>query len=81
LLSLKPFYAFFRVCFFGGARFLYTRGASLRELERLSRSEHPLLRAVACLAMLRRKDADHLAVINGHLDDTALIRPIGASGV
>jgi len=67
--------------FFSWCSFPVHPGASLRELERLSRSENPLLRAVACLAMLRRKDADHLAVINGHLDDTALIRPIGASGV
>ncbi|HXB06553.1 MAG TPA: hypothetical protein VNW04_05550 [Puia sp.] len=47
--------------------------ASLAELERLARCEHPLLRAAACLAMLQRKDADHLEVINFHLDDTALI--------
>lgn len=49
------------------------RHAFRPELERLGRSEHPLLRAVACLALLQRKDVNHLAVINGHLDDTALI--------
>jgi len=49
------------------------RHAFRLELECLSRSEHPLLRAVACLALLQRKDVNHLAVINGHLDDTALI--------
>jgi hypothetical protein len=47
--------------------------ASRINLQRLTRCEHPLLRATACLALLKRKDADHLAVINQHLDDTALI--------
>lgn len=44
-----------------------------RELVRLSRSEHPILRAVAFQEIMNRKSFDHLEMVNDHLDDTAII--------
>jgi hypothetical protein len=47
--------------------------ATDEELERLSKSEHPVLRAVAFRAMLERPGFDHFAVIMNNLSDTALV--------
>ncbi|MEP7317888.1 MAG: hypothetical protein ABI921_04090 [Panacibacter sp.] len=41
-----------------------------KELEQLSHSEHPVLRAVALRAILRRKSMDHFDILMNHLDDT-----------
>jgi hypothetical protein len=49
------------------------RVATAEALRRLEHSEHPLLRAAACRALLRRKDVDHFDMIMHHLDDTARI--------
>jgi hypothetical protein len=43
------------------------------DLERLGRSEHPILRASAFREMLERKSFNHSDIINAHLDDTALV--------
>ncbi|HVY75242.1 MAG TPA: hypothetical protein VG890_10450 [Puia sp.] len=43
------------------------------ELERLGRSEHPILRAAAFREMLKRKSFNHFDIIMHHLDDTALV--------
>lgn len=43
------------------------------ELKKLSKSEHPLLRAVALRLLLERAGVDHQSLILSHLDDTALI--------
>jgi hypothetical protein len=43
------------------------------QLQKLSRSEHPLLRAVALRLLLDRDDVDHQSLILSHLDDTALV--------
>lgn len=43
------------------------------ELVRLSRSEHPILRAAAFREMLERKSFNHFDIIMEHLDDTALV--------
>jgi hypothetical protein len=44
-----------------------------KELARLVRSEHPLLRASAFREMLDRKSFDHFAILMDHLDDTAIV--------
>lgn len=52
----------------------YVKGtASDKELEWLSKSEHPVLRAIALEEMLKRPSFDHFAMIMGHLDDTAMV--------
>jgi len=43
------------------------------ELERLGRSEHPILRAAAFREMLERKSFNHFDIVMKHLDDTALV--------
>lgn len=43
------------------------------ELERLGRSEHPILRAAAFREMLKRKSFTHFDIVMKHLDDTALV--------
>ncbi|MFL5742928.1 MAG: hypothetical protein ACJ75B_22100 [Flavisolibacter sp.] len=43
------------------------------ELERLGRSEHPILRAAAFREMLKRKSFNHFEIVMKHLDDTALV--------
>ena len=43
------------------------------ELERLGRSEHPILRAAAFREMLERKSFNHFDILMKHLDDTALV--------
>lgn len=43
------------------------------ELERLSRSEHPILRAAAFREIFQRKSMDQYAMLMEHLDDTALV--------
>jgi hypothetical protein len=43
------------------------------ELERLGRSEHPILRAAAFREMLERKSFNHFEIILKHLEDTALV--------
>lgn len=47
--------------------------ATDEELKRLSKSEHPVLRAIAFRAMLERPGFDHFAVIMNNLSDTALV--------
>ncbi|KIC95965.1 hypothetical protein [Flavihumibacter solisilvae] len=44
-----------------------------KELERLGKSEHPIIRASAFREMLKRKSINHFEIIMGHLDDTALV--------
>ncbi len=44
-----------------------------KELVKLSRSEHPILRAIAFRGMLERQTFDHFRVIMDHLDDTAIV--------
>ena len=46
---------------------------TVEELERLSKSEHPVLRAIAFEAMLERPEFDHFAVIMNNLSDTAVV--------
>ena len=43
------------------------------ELKRLSKSEHPILRAAAFREMLERKSFNHFDIIIDHLNDTALV--------
>lgn len=43
------------------------RNATDKELEKLSRSEHPVLRAVALREMLERPGFDHFHLIMNHL--------------
>ena len=43
------------------------------ELERLGKSEHPILRAAAFREMLERKSFNHFDIIIDHLNDTALV--------
>ena len=43
------------------------------ELERLGKSEHPILRAAAFREMLKRKSFNHFDIVMKHLDDTALV--------
>lgn len=43
------------------------------ELERLGRSEHPILRTAAFREMLERKSFNHFDIVMKHLDDTALV--------
>ena len=43
------------------------------ELERLGKSEHPILRAAAFREMLRRESFNHFDIVIKHLDDTALV--------
>jgi len=43
------------------------------ELSQLSKCEHPVLRAVALRAMLKRNSFDHFDVIMNNLDDTATV--------
>lgn len=43
------------------------------ELERLGRSEHPILRAAAFREMLERKSFNHYDILMAHWDDTALV--------
>ncbi|HLK29205.1 MAG TPA: SPASM domain-containing protein [Puia sp.] len=45
--------------------------ATGKELNELSESEHPVLRASAFREMLHRKPADHFDILMNHLDDTA----------
>jgi hypothetical protein len=47
--------------------------ATNAELLRLSRSEHPILRAAAFREILERKSVDHFDLLMQHLDDTALV--------
>lgn len=47
--------------------------ATDEELERLGKSEHPILRAAAFREMLNRKSFKHFDIIIKHLDDTALV--------
>lgn len=47
--------------------------ATDKELMSLSRSEQPLLRAIALETMMNRPSFDHFKVIMDHLDDTAII--------
>jgi hypothetical protein len=44
-----------------------------KELNRLSSSEHPVLRAVAFRAMLARPGFNHFDLLMSHLDDTAIV--------
>lgn len=50
------------------------RNASDDELAWLSRSEHPLLRAVAFRLLLKRPGVDHFDLIMHHLDDSAMVQ-------
>ena len=47
--------------------------ATDKELEQLSRSESPVLRAVALRNMLKRPSFNHYEVVMTHLDDTAIV--------
>jgi hypothetical protein len=47
--------------------------ATDEELSRLSKCEHPLLRAVALREMLDRKSFNHFNILMNHLDDTATV--------
>lgn len=47
--------------------------ATDKELEQLSRSESPVLRAVALRNMLTRPSFNHYDVVMAHLDDTAIV--------
>jgi hypothetical protein len=47
--------------------------ATNEELSRLSKSEHPLLRAVALGEMLDRKSFNRFDILMNHLDDTATV--------
>lgn len=47
--------------------------ASDAELQRLARSEHPILRAAAFREMWSRQSLNHQDLILNHLDDTALV--------
>jgi hypothetical protein len=47
--------------------------ATDKDLERLGRSEHPILRASAFREMLQRKSFNHFEILMRHLDDTALV--------
>ncbi len=47
--------------------------ATDEELERLGKSEHPILRATAFREMLERKSLNQFDIILKHLDDTALV--------
>jgi hypothetical protein len=60
------------VGFDSSTRFIQTK-ATDKELEQLSKSEHPVLRAVAFRAMLERKSFNHFDLIMSHLDDTAIV--------
>ncbi|PWU04291.1 MAG: hypothetical protein C5B52_01655 [Bacteroidetes bacterium] len=52
------------------------------ELIRLSKSEHPVLRASALRVMLDRKSFNHFDVVMNHLDDTAIVAyDVGEFGV
>jgi len=46
---------------------------SIAELKKLTLSEHPILRVVAVLGLLNRKEVDPFEILMSHLDDTALI--------
>jgi hypothetical protein len=47
------------------------------ELERLGKSENPVLRAAAYREMLRRKSFNHFEIVMEHLDDTAFVSVAG----
>jgi len=47
--------------------------ATDEELKKLSKSEHPILRAVAFRAMLERSSFNHFDIIMNNLDDTAVV--------
>jgi hypothetical protein len=47
--------------------------AADKELVLLSRSEHPILRAIAFEEMLSRRTFDHFRLVMEHLDDTAIV--------
>lgn len=47
--------------------------ATDQELDRLSRSEHPVLRAMALREMLHRKSFNDFEIVMGHLDDTVIV--------
>jgi hypothetical protein len=47
--------------------------ATDKELMLLSRSEHPILRAIAFEEMLNRRTFDHFRLVMEHLDDTAMV--------
>jgi len=49
------------------------KNATDEELRKLSKCEHPILRAVAFREMLDRKTFDHFNLIMNNLDDTAMI--------
>ena len=49
------------------------RNATDIELEKLSRSEHPVLRAIALREMMERPGFDHFQVIMNNLSDTATV--------
>ena len=49
------------------------KNATDKELVLLSRSEQPILRAIALSAMMDRPSFDHFSVIMDHLDDTAMV--------
>jgi len=56
--------------------------ASDEELKKLSKCEHPVLRAVAFRTMLERPTFNHFDVIMGNLDDTAVVaRDAGEWGI
>ncbi len=44
------------------------------ELEKLNKSEHPILRGMALQEMLRRETFNHFDLINNNLDDTAEVQ-------
>ena len=44
-----------------------------QEVEKLSQSEHPILRVYALRQMLERESFNHFEVVMNHLDDTAYV--------
>ena len=48
--------------------------ATDKELDHLSKSDQPILRALALYEMLQRSSYNHFEVIMNHLDDTALVQ-------
>lgn len=58
---------------FDQATVFIEKHATDNELEMLSRSEHPILRAIAFREMQTRPGFDHFALIMNHLDDTATV--------
>ena len=52
---------------------ILARDVSIKDLEKLSRSEHPILRAMGLRALFRRDAVGQFALLMRHLDDTAII--------